>query len=538
MCKAKTPDSAVAAWYASFPDGSTAYIRKAVNAIADLNKRKQMLFPSVITKSFSIQEAFLIKKHNILFHATEKETGNPYVLKKLSKKYYQKTLYQKIASLTNSHLLLPEQTAIKDSYVYFLYPHYQTLAQRLIENKFTYTDAITLFSNLSDAVNTLHNAKLMHLDITPSNIFYDNRGQFLLGDFSSCRYAGFPPCFCRRTATIPSFLPKTPHRLFLYHFQNDRYQIALLFYALLHNGSLPAEKNINKESDLTAADHILYEFLFTTKAKKMTTKDFFAELSRLLHEASPNSFSFHLSEEKRNNSFFQEATLSCLAKKTNRPKLLFSSLFQKKWNPFFILFILSGCIFLFSIHYSLPQNKTSFKKQNKAAYITTSSVLLTDNSPHPEEKTSPSSSGGAITASDYLNLSGKKFSDWKRISSSDTKILILSENKLTDCHAVCSFPYLEELYLNQNQIASLKGIAQFKKLKVLSLSENKINDITPLNNLPLLNVLDLSRNNHLKNITALKKLSKLRYLILTNTNATKAEIKTLQHKLPHCTILY
>ena len=121
---------------------------------------------------------------------------------------------------------------------------------------------------------------------------------------------------------------------------------------------------------------------------------------------------------------------------------------------------------------------------------------------------------------------------------SNLHILFANCCRLSTCSAFSSLSSLKELYLNNNQIISPIGLTGLSKLEVLVLSNNKLSDISCLSKLRKLTVLDLSHNGNLKNLKTLSSLTKLRCLILTNTNASEKEIQFLQKKLPSCTILY
>jgi serine/threonine protein kinase len=65
------------------------------------------------------------------------------------------------------------------------------------------TEAVSkLIQQLSTALALLHQFKLAHMDVKPSNIFVTSQGDFLLGDFGSVRRFG--AC---TSATTAAFLP-------------------------------------------------------------------------------------------------------------------------------------------------------------------------------------------------------------------------------------------------------------------------------------------------------------------------------------------
>ncbi len=303
-----------------------------------------------ILEKYNIDHPILIRKHNILFHLTEKASGKPFVLKMLFRSYYDRKLYKKIQSLDENKLLLPIYEEAGRSYQFFLYPFYHTLAEQLTTTGVSYSDICRLISDLSAAVTALHREQILHLDITPSNIFLDGTGHYLLGDFSSSRFStAIPPrlFFKRTNVSLAGAEIVCGSKI---SEKTDCYLVCILLYALLHQGAYP-DKAKAALPDNTAIDDFLMQFLhgkgmdeerFFLKSfskgkaeKAETTQRIFQQITELLAESPlPTDSRFLISEKEASHSFLFENTPCCSKKNAVRkePNERDKPVGNDKWN--------------------------------------------------------------------------------------------------------------------------------------------------------------------------------------------------------------
>lgn len=64
----------------------------------------------------------------------------------------------------------------------------QTLAQRIETRKMPHADSVRLLLDLGAAVDYAHGFGLLHLDLKPANVLFDERAQPLIGDFGLARH--------------------------------------------------------------------------------------------------------------------------------------------------------------------------------------------------------------------------------------------------------------------------------------------------------------------------------------------------------------
>ena len=138
----------------------------------------------------------------------------------------------------------------------------QTLAQRLSAARLTTADIVRLMLKLSAAVDYAHSLGLLHLDLKPGNILFDEHQQPLIGDFGLARHmdeAG--EINAREISGTPAYMapeqrPDGSHRLSR---QTDIYALGAILYELLSGappnspteGELPGDES----ADGSAVQH-------------------------------------------------------------------------------------------------------------------------------------------------------------------------------------------------------------------------------------------------------------------------------------------
>ena len=115
------------------------------------------------------------------------------------------------------------------------FPMLTPLKDYIRSNALSLSDILSLAHQLCSALEILHQHNILHLDVSPDNIFVDYDGSFVLGDYSSSRYVfqnNWDNYF------TPHFAPPE-YQLFKPSIQSDLYSFAVLLFGLLHNGMIP-----------------------------------------------------------------------------------------------------------------------------------------------------------------------------------------------------------------------------------------------------------------------------------------------------------
>lgn len=559
---------------------------------ATLNK----LLPEEMIPHYQAGNLITINHHNIIFSVVSKESKEKFVLKILDKEYYDKNLYQKIFCITDASLLLPLQIFSDTSFFYFLYPHFKTLAETLSTKSICYSNLQSLIFSIGNAIISLHEHKILHLDITPNNIFLDNEGKYYLGDFSSAlpirNLQAFFPRHYLRTGTTACFALPEQAQTPPVSYWNDCYNFALLIYALFNNGKFPDETILPPSPAIEILNTFLLKWMkCSSSIHSGMVKNFLTGLKEILDsfdkEKELQNYCLKISDCNDNHNCFLEKTPDCSIENFSFPKNTIFHLSQSKKNripiPLYVLLIFCGFLFLFSFYHYLsqsrnnmeieanilseqinsipekntPSNANSFHPPNTSCPATVSPYPSTPypvtaspypNTPCPTVASSypgtpsPNAANHRETKKCILDISNNTSQNnpfFKDITkTSGLQILFANNCQFSTCTIFSSLSSLKELYLSNNQISSPTGLTKLSKLEVLVLSNNKLTDISSLGKLSSLTALDLSHNNNLRGIKSLSSLKKLHYLVLTNTNVTKKEILFFQKKLPHCTIFY
>ncbi len=94
------------------------------------------------------------------------------------------------ARLHHPHIVPVFETGKVDGMPFFSMPLLKgnTLAQRMTEGRMRVPEAVKLMLKLCAAVDYAHGFGLLHLDLKPTNVLFDEHGQALVGDFGLARH--------------------------------------------------------------------------------------------------------------------------------------------------------------------------------------------------------------------------------------------------------------------------------------------------------------------------------------------------------------
>lgn len=496
--------------------------------------------PSELTKHYTIQNLIYINRHNAIFSMINKESKQKYILKLLDKTYYNEFLFNKLNNLNHSSFLLPVDNISGHAYQYMIYPQFITLTEAVSTKVLTYPILRTLIADIGNAIITLHSHSILHLDITPHNIFQDNSGHFYLGDFSSSIYVRKNLLIRQsslRTGTTHSFAPResiaTPS------FWTDCYSFTLLLYTLFNYGIFPANIDEPIHSPFAILSPLLHKMLNQQpRSHHNMLKSFLSELEEILSlcDKDPDCQNYTVQIQTDTTNPFFDTTLDCQIEnppKRNMPQL-----------PLYGMLLLCSILFLFSLCHFLYQ-KDSTSKYNSTTIPAITANPFSENlqtTTMPVHSSIPHKRISDSKMQTLLDISGKTYCSSllpkKKVYRASIQVLLANHCRLSSCQMFSNFTGLKELYLSHNTLTSTKKLISLQQLNILVLSKNKLTDVSPLTKLPALTTLDLSHNHTLKNLSSLATLHNLQTLVLTNTNVSRKEIKFLQKELPHCIIFY
>lgn len=531
--------------------------------------------PQKLAEIYTLEKILTVNAHNTILLLSSKESENKFVLKILEKDYYNTILSKSLNNLKEKNLLLPLQTDFDNSYVYLLYPYRKVLSDILMQGGLDYDMLYRLIDEIGNAIVTLHKHSILHLDITPDNIFLDEKKHFYLGDFSSSRltkgslfFQFF--CKCLHTGTTSAFAPKNTNSI---SFWNDQYSFALLLYVLLNNGNSPENENLQKYFFFPTANNILQKAMkFPSSNSKEMFSQFLLKLESALQKDEEffNCKNYQVQFTESDETICKSVTPECITQKENKIKIQLSSFSHPLQVPVPLYGLLIFCVFLFLFslyHYMAKTTKNTSNSMDVHLLQTTSfpssdgtEKTINQNTPDMQEKISSNTPDistksaednfikNAEQTADFseknniLDISNSSYHNKEFIISSvqpkSIQILFANSCQFADSTSFSDFTNLEELYLYNNPLSSVNSLSKIQTLKTLVLSKCNLNDISCLAKIETLTILDLSQNKNLKKIASLSSLKNLNYLIVTHTNISQEDIHLLQKKLPHCTILF
>lgn len=115
-------------------------------------------------------------------------TDNKDLVSKCQKKF--KSEARKIASLNNDHIVNIIDIFDENGTSYYVMKYLSggSLADKVHDGPLSERIAITVIREISDALESIHTHGLLHLDIKPANILFDDRGRAVLIDFGVSKY--------------------------------------------------------------------------------------------------------------------------------------------------------------------------------------------------------------------------------------------------------------------------------------------------------------------------------------------------------------
>ena len=113
---------------------------------------------------------------------------NEELVSKCLKKF--KSEARKIASLNNDHIVNIIDIFDENGTSYYVMKHLDggSLADRIKNNAVSETESIRIIKEIADALDSVHSNGLLHLDVKPANILFDERGRAVLIDFGVSKY--------------------------------------------------------------------------------------------------------------------------------------------------------------------------------------------------------------------------------------------------------------------------------------------------------------------------------------------------------------
>ena len=481
--------------------------------------------PSEWNEQYKIVDLFYVSDHCRIYTMKDLNEHSSKILKIAEVTSSIKKKLKALSHISDTYLLLPEKYCLYNNLYYIVYPYKLPLLKKIHETGINKEDISTLSFNICDALETLHSADILHLDITPSNIYCSEDGTYCLGDFSSSVFIPFDTHLNNLNLT-EGYIPPELFNNQPLTTSSDLYMLMVTISVLSNNGVF-SQNSININNSISSHKNI----------------------ENLIHELNIDTDYKLKITDKTHPLFYLKTKPFCRNYATNKSKADKSSHSRQKW--IYALFIAFSAALMIKACYRYMLSRASAPPAYPLSTLEADSSTHSQTTSTPDTPTSePDSSAYPSSAPETtpplpteLDISNKNFTSipdkylTNRYTSSVKCIYAYSCN-LKTLDNITSFTQLTELYISENDITDIASLEYLTNLNTLIISYNKLTDIEPLTKCRNLSVLDLSGNNSIKNLTSLTASKSLSILNLTDTNSSKEDIDTLKKSLPQCNIIY
>lgn len=549
-----------------------------------MNYKFQLKLPEELEKEFILTEVLLVKSTSVICSLKHKLpfSESCYILKVIPAKQYQKSLYERLSKLSIGGILTAVQEYHTKHFIYFIFPKLQSLSYLVKCGKMDFHHIKTLCSDIGKTLLSLHKAGIYHMDLAPENIYLNDEGHFILGDFSSARledpFQKNPFFTLQPTGSTKGFYPeeisagKSPVNY-------DVYGFFMILFLLLHHGRTPEEnqKHIEKngayntgvQTDaLETSSQFLSETLLLCKSVYLPS-DFleknFQKLEEQMNEIKEQKTlrSFHTEIPDFENSLFCSFTetpeeqpflsrlrstllpFEYLQKTKSNHLSIPQSFFSKEASgrpALYALLVLCGGIFLFSCYHTITgagkQAENIQQVKANPQVLPASGISIPPASEtkaptvspdaFPNIASEPAPAPGDFPSPTAIPFPSKKPAYYLKLSKKNLKnTSFLSEVKEPK--------EIQIIFADHNKFSTISSFLLFQNLKELYLNQNSITSISSqeIRELKHLELLDLSENK-LRNISALRHLKNLKLLDLSGQNTLQditslGSIRTLEY---------
>ncbi len=541
--------------------------------------------PKKLLKKYPITDLIYITHDCCVYKSKQTDSGNYSIIKITPYLHKQHCILKSVSHINDVHLLTPFSVEKYKDFTVSVYPYKVSVIDKIISGKLCFDELLTLALDLCDGIIKLHSNNILHLDISPNNIYLNDDNTFCIGDFSFSQKKSNNKIrrniYFTEGYSPPEFKAYSKNLVQINEL-SDEYSLAKTILSLCHGYNTSAKDHpVQNTTDIPE-----YFFDILNKASSEiqeyrypSINAFKTELLSFKAKYDISEIKYYISFNSENNPFNNTKTRPMAKPHIEEPtpaiqKIINSPAFM---TVAILLAVILPILSLYKIFYT-PNNADKIAAHNiqniSISYETKEPVAIIE-----ENKTNNKNTDSAeidcndkntnttkIDCNDNVDNSKIKKdninkSSVKEIDIEDKNITSLSEdcikstlninfdissvtiisannNNISDISRLSEFVSARELYLSDNRIKNIDSLKQLFNLKTLVISSNLIDDITSLKELKNLENLDISNNKKLKNLSALYELKTLKLLCINETAVTKGTIKKLKVSLPDCEIIY
>ena len=566
------------------------YIKKEVTMFLN-NAPKKLL------KKYPITDLIYITHDCFVYKSEQTNSGNLRIIKITPYVHKQHCILKAVSHINDTHLLTPVSVEKYQNFTVSVYPYKLSVIDKIIYSKLCFDELLTLALDLCDGIIRLHSSNILHLDISPNNIYLNDDNTFCIGDFSSSQKKSNNKIrrniYFTEGYSPPEFKAYSKNLVQINEL-SDEYSLAKTILSLCHGYNTSAKDH--PVQDTTDIPEYFFDILNKASSEIQeyrypSINAFKTELLSFKAEYDISEIKYYISFNSENNPFNNTKTRPMVKPHIEEPtptiqKIINSPAFM---TVAILLAVILPILSLYKIFYT-PNNADKIAAHNiqniSISYETKEPVAIIEENKTNNKNTDSAEIDNSNKNTDSTeidcndkntnttkidcndNVDNSKIkkdninkSSVKEIDIEDKNITLLSEdcikstlninfdinsvtiisannNNISDISRLSEFVSVRELYLSDNRIKNIDSLKQLFNLKTLVISSNLIDDITSLKELKNLENLDISNNKKLKNLSALYELKTLKLLCINETAVTKSTIKKLKVSLPDCEIIY
>lgn len=553
--------------------------------------------PKKLLKKYPITDLIYITHDCFVYKSEQTNSGNLRIIKITPYVHKQHCILKAVSHINDTHLLTPVSVEKYQNFTVSVYPYKLSVIDKIIYSKLCFDELLTLALDLCDGIIRLHSSNILHLDISPNNIYLNDDNTFCIGDFSSSQKKSNNKIrrniYFTEGYSPPEFKAYSKNLVQINEL-SDEYSLAKTILSLCHGYNTSAKDHpVQNTTDIPE-----YFFDILNKASSEiqeyrypSINAFKTELLSFKAKYDISEIKYYISFNSENNPFNNTKTRPMAKPHIEEPtpaiqKIINSPAFM---TVAILLAVILPILSLYKIFYT-PNNADKIAAHNiqniSISYETKEPVAIIEENKTNNKNTNSAEIDNSNKNTDSAeidcndkntnttkidcndNVDNSKIkkdninkSSVKEIDIEDKNITSLSEdcikstlninfdinsvtiisannNNISDISRLSEFVSARELYLSDNRIKNIDSLKQLFNLKTLVISSNLIDDITSLKELKNLENLDISNNKKLKNLSALYELKTLKLLCINETAVTKGTIKKLKVSLPDCEIIY
>lgn len=529
--------------------------------------------PKKLLKKYPITDLIYITHDCCVYKSKQADSGSYSIIKITPYLHKQHCILKSVSHINDVHLLTPFSVEKYKDFTVSVYPYKVSVIDKIISGKLCFDELLTLALDLCDGIIKLHSNNILHLDISPNNIYLNDDNTFCIGDFSFSQKKSNNKIrrniYFTEGYSPPEFKAYSKNLVQINEL-SDEYSLAKTILSLCHGYNTSAKDHPVK--DTTDIPEYFFDILNKASSEIQeyrypSINAFKTELLSFKAKYDISEIKYYISFNSENNPFNNTKTRPMVKPHIEEPtptiqKIINSPAFM---TVAILLAVILPILSLYKIFYT-PNNADKIAAHNiqniSISYETKEPVAIIEENKTNNKNTNTTK----IDCNDNVDNSKIKKdninkSSVKEIDIEDKNITSLSEdcikstlninfdinsvtiisannNNISDISRLSEFVSVRELYLSDNRIKNIDSLKQLFNLKTLVISSNLIDDITSLKELKNLENLDISNNKKLKNLSALYELKTLKLLCINETAVTKGTIKKLKVSLPDCEIIY